>query len=326
MLRLTLIEEAIAARYAEQQMRCPVHLSIGQEAVSVGVCAALNRDDFAMSGHRSHGHYIAKGGDLTRMLAEIYGKSTGCAGGKGGSMHLVDLDCGFLGAVPIVGSTVGIATGVAFAEQRKKSGRVIVAFFGEAVVEAGILHESVNFAILHKLPIVYLCENNLFSVYSPLNVRQPDHLNITELMKAHGMRGYQGDGNNVMEVYKETKNAVAHARKGEGPSFLEFFTYRKREHCGPNFDNHLDYRAGNEYDQWMKKCPLERTAAELKLSPDDYMKLRAPIDAEIETAFATARAAPFPTLDQINTNLWAEAGYVNPYEDRTDYQLQQRTA
>jgi len=189
---------------------------------------------------------------------------------------------------------------------------VVVAFFGEAVVETGILHESVNFAILHKLPIIYLCENNLFSVYSPMNVRQPDHMDVTQLMTAHGMPGYQGDGNNVMEVYLETAKAVKHAREGKGPYFMEFATYRKREHCGPNFDNHLDYRSEEEFQDWLKKCPVERTAVELNLSQNDYISMKTKIEAEIETAFAFAKSAPFPPLEQIDQNLWAAASYKSP--------------
>ena len=155
MVRIRMVEEAIAAHYPEQQMRCPVHLSIGQEAASAGVCAALRPDDLAMSGHRSHAHYLGKGGDLPAMIAEIYGKATGCCQGRGGSMHLVDLKAGFVGAVPIVGSTIPIATGLAFADRQLKRDRVTVAFLGEAATEEGVFHESVNFASLHQLPIIF---------------------------------------------------------------------------------------------------------------------------------------------------------------------------
>src|SRR5579859_6536135 len=173
LLRLRLVEERIAELYPEQEMRCPVHLSIGQEAVAVGVCDHLEPADQALSGHRSHGHYLAKGGDLRAMLAELYGRETGCARGKGGSMHLVDLEAGFLGATPIVASTIPIAVGVAFAARLRGQPLVTVAFFGEGATEEGVFHEAANFAALHRLAVVFVCENNLYSVYSPLEVRQP---------------------------------------------------------------------------------------------------------------------------------------------------------
>jgi len=194
MVRIRLVEEAIAASYAGQQMRCPVHLSIGQEAVAAGVGAALRPEDQAMSGHRSHAHYLAKGGDLNAMIAEIYGKDTGCCRGRGGSMHLVDPAAGFMGAVPIVGSTIPIAVGLAFANRLLKRDRVTAAFFGEGATEEGVFHESANFASLHRLPIVFVCENNLYSVYSPMSVRQPAHREVFQLAAGHGIVAHQGDG------------------------------------------------------------------------------------------------------------------------------------
>ena len=164
MLYIRTVEERIADMYPEQEMRCPVHLSIGQEAAEAGSGLALERSDYALSGHRSHGHYLAKGGDLKSMMAEIYGKATGCSGGKGGSMHLIDLDAGFLGAVPIVGSTIPIGVGTAFGSKSKGENRVTMIFFGDGATETGVFHESLNFAALHKLPVVFLCENNLYSV------------------------------------------------------------------------------------------------------------------------------------------------------------------
>ena len=160
MTRIRMVEEEIAKRYPEQQMRCPVHLSIGQEAAAVGVCSALQSTDWAFSGHRNHAHYLAKGGNLKAMLAEIYGKATGCCGGKGGSMHLTDQNAGFIGATPIVGSTVPIAVGAALTAQREGNGRVVVVFLGDGAMEAGVVHESLNFAALKKLPILFACENN----------------------------------------------------------------------------------------------------------------------------------------------------------------------
>ena len=216
--------------------------SIGQEAASAGVCAALRPGDQAMSGHRSHAHYLAKGGNLNAMIAEIYGRETGCCGGRGGSMHLVDLQAGFVGAVPIVGSTISIATGLAFADRQLKRERLTVAFLGEAATEEGVFHESANFASLHRLPIVFVCENNLYSVYSPMHVRQPAHREVVQLAAAHGMMARQCDGNDPLAVCSLMRDAAVHARSGRGPVFLELKTYRWREHCGPGFDNHIGYR------------------------------------------------------------------------------------
>ena len=222
MLRIRMIEERIASLYPEQQMRCPVHLCIGQEAVSAAVCAALHQDDYVMSTHRSHRHSLAKGGSLKAFLAELYGKATGCTQGKGGPMHLMDLSVGFLGAAPIVSSTIPVAVGVAMASVMKGENRVTVPFFGEAATEEGVLHESLNYAQLKKLPVVFLCENNLYSVYSPMSVRQPKEREVYEIAKGHGMQSFQGDGNNVEEIYSLTSQAVERARRGKARPSLNF--------------------------------------------------------------------------------------------------------
>jgi pyruvate dehydrogenase E1 component alpha subunit len=298
MLRIRVIEEKIAEIYPQQEMRCPVHLCIGQEAIGVGVCANLNRDDYVLSNHRSHGHYLAKGGDLKAMMAEIYGKATGCCQGKGGSMHLVDLSAGFIGATPIVGSTIPIAVGTAFGAVMRGEKRVSAVFFGDAATEEGVFHESLNFAALEKLPVIFVCENNLFSVYSPLSVRRPEGMDIYRLAKSYGVRSYQGDGNDVIEVYKIAKRAIKLAREGRGPIFLEFKTYRWREHCGPNYDNDLGYRTENEFQEWRKRCPIERLQERMLrdgiISSEDIDCLKSEIKAEMDEAIAFAKASPFP--------------------------------
>ncbi len=298
MLRIRMVEEKIADLYPEQEMRCPVHLCIGQEAVAVGVCANLTGDDYVLSGHRSHGHYLAKGGDLKAMMAELYGKVTGCSQGKGGSMHLVALSAGFLGATPIVGSTIPIAVGAAFGSVMRGERRVMVVFFGDAAVEEGVFHESINFAALKRLPVVFVCENNLYSVYSPLSVRQPEGREIFRLAKGHGMESYQGDGNDVIEVYKLAEQAVRKARDGGGPTFLEFKTYRWREHCGPNYDNELGYRTESEFQEWKQRCPIERLKERLLgdsvLCNQDIEGMIRNLEAEIEDAVVFAKESPFP--------------------------------
>ncbi|HEY8965289.1 MAG TPA: thiamine pyrophosphate-dependent dehydrogenase E1 component subunit alpha [Candidatus Methylacidiphilales bacterium] len=305
MIRIRRVEEAIADLYPEQQMRCPVHLSIGQEGVAAAAGAAARRTDYAMSGHRSHAHYLAKGGNLRAMLAEIYGKETGCCRGRGGSMHLVDLEAGFLGAVPIVGSTIPIAVGTAFAAQRRGEDRVTLAFFGEGATEEGVFHESLNFASLHRLPVVFVCENNLYSVYSPMRVRQPAHREVFEQAAGHGVEAVQADGNDVLDAYRRMSEAITHAREGKGPVFLEFLTYRWREHCGPAFDNHIGYRTEEEYLRWKKTCPISRMEARfgdaILLSAAEETALA----AEIVDAVAFAKESPFPDPGTASHHLFA---------------------
>lgn len=309
MLRIRMVEEKIAELYPEQEMRCPVHLSIGQEAVAVGVCSALAPDDYMMSAHRSHAHYLAKGGDLKAMISELYGRVTGCCKGRGGSMHLFDLDCGFLGAVPIVGSTIPIAVGAAFGSVLKGESQVMAVFFGEGATEEGVFHEALNFAALKKLPVVFVCENNLFSVYSPLSVRQPEGNEVFLMGKAHDIDSYQGDGNDVDEVYSMTQKAVAKAREGGGPTLLEFKTYRWREHCGPYYDNDLGYRAVEEFEKWKKLCPVKRLSETMlganSISQQDLLTLEQSLSEEIMDVFSYAKQSPYPEKQSLLENIYA---------------------
>jgi pyruvate dehydrogenase E1 component alpha subunit len=308
-LRIRMIEERVRDLYAEQEMRCPTHFSIGQEAVAVGVCAHLSQDELITSAHRSHAHYLAKGGDLRAMVAELYGKATGCAAGKGGSMHLIDPSVGFLGAVPIVGSTIPIGVGAAFASVLENDPRLTVIFFGDAATEAGVFHESLNFAAIHRLPVVMVCENNLYSVLSPLEVRQPRGLEIFHLAQGHGVMSLQGDGNDVEVVYALAGRAIAHARGGEGPAFLELKTYRWLEHCGPLDDRHLGYRPEGEFEAWMARDPLrlyaERLQARGVVTDTDIGAAREAIAREIDDAVAFAKASPFPGRDQLAAHVYA---------------------
>ena len=311
LVRIRMIEEKIVELYPEQEMRCPVHLSIGQEAVPVGLCAHLRKDDQVMSTHRGHAHYLAKGGDLRRMYAEFYGKETGCDSGRGGSMHLLDLEAGFLGSVPIVGSTIPIAVGAAWASQlRGETERVTVVFFGEGATEEGVFYESINFASLKQLPVLFVCENNQYSVYSPMNVRQPAGVPVREKATAHGVPVLHGDGNDLQAVYALSRQAVAHVRSGKGPMFVEFDTYRWREHCGPNYDNTIGYRTEEEFQSWRKRCPVEAferlvTAAGV-MTATDVAGVRQEIQAEIESAVAFAKTSPFPAATEASRFTYAE--------------------
>ena len=308
-LRIRMVEEKIAEIYPEQEMRCPVHLSIGQEAIAVGVCAPLSKEDYVLSTHRSHAHYLAKGGDLKAMMAELYLRVTGTCQGKGGSMNLVDRSVGFLGAVPIVGSTIPIAVGAAFGSVMRNEPRVAVAFFGDAAVEEGVFHESINFAVLKKLPVVFVCENNFYSVHSPLSVRQPEGREIFSLVRAYGLESFQGDGNDVIAVFELAESAVARARQGDGPTFLEFKTYRWREHCGPYYDYGLGYRTENEFLEWKQRDPVARLRERLLkdgiLGHQDLEDMVHNLETEIEDAFVFAKQSPFPGKELLLDGVYA---------------------
>lgn len=308
MLRIRMVEEAIADRYKEQEMRCPVHLSIGQEATAVGACHGLKHTDRVFSTHRCHAHYLAMDGNLQAMLAEIYGKAAGCVGGRGGSMHLTDPDKGIVASVPIVASSIPLAVGAALADQIDDNKNVSVAFFGDASVEEGVFHESANFASLRKLPVLFVCENNLYSVYTPLKDRQPSR-QLVELARAHGMSCESADGNDVMAVFKATQQAVERARQGIGPTFLVFDTYRWREHCGPDFDNHIGYRAESEYETWRARCPIDASRAKLQgqglFTAADETLVVDGIKREIELAFEFAKATPLPEPSQAAAHVYA---------------------
>ncbi|MFA5250589.1 MAG: thiamine pyrophosphate-dependent dehydrogenase E1 component subunit alpha [Parachlamydiales bacterium] len=298
LLRIRLVEERIAQEYPKQQMRCPVHLSIGQEAIAVGVCNNLNREDYLFSTHRAHAHYLAKGGSLKKLIAEIYGKASGCSKGYGGSMHLIDLERGILGTTPIVAGSLPVAVGAAFKIALKAEKKIVAVFFGEGSTEEGVWSECLNFASLKKLPVLFVCENNFFSVYSPLEVRQPAVRNRVAIARAHGLLAKKADGNLLKEVYLEAKKAVNYLRSGKGPVYLEFDTYRFREHCGPHADDHLGYRKPEEVLFWQEKCPLKLFQAKLMergfLNEKQFLEMKLEIEEEIEEAFLFAQKAPYP--------------------------------
>lgn len=304
MLRIRLVEEKIAELYPAQEMRCPVHLSIGQEATAVGVCSALKNEDYVLSTHRSHAHYLAKGGNLRAMIAELYGRKGGCCMGKGGSMHLVDKSVNCY-AVPIVGSTIPIAVGTAFASLTASTPWVSVAFFGDGATEEGVFYESLNFASLKQLPVVFVCENNLFSVYSPLKVRQPENRNNIKIVDGHGIEGHQGDGNNVIEVHSLAKAAIEKARSGGGPTFLEFATYRWREHCGPYYDNNLGYRTESEFEAWKLRDPIRQIERQ-GIAESEIERMTSSIEDEISDAFSYAQNDQFPEEDMLYQHVCAD--------------------
>jgi TPP-dependent pyruvate/acetoin dehydrogenase alpha subunit len=309
MLRIRMVEEAIAERYQEQEMRCPVHLSVGQEACAVGVCAPLTTQDRMFSTHRCHAHYLAKGGDLKAMLAEIYGKAEGCIGGRGGSMHLAAPDVGLMSSVPIVASAIPLAVGASLSDKLDGNSQVTVSFIGDACVEEGVFHESANFARLHDLPVIFACENNLYSVYTRLDARQPNR-SLTALPEAHGIPTKHVDGNNLNAVRAATEWAVERARSGAGPTFLLLDTYRWREHCGPNYDNHIGYRTEAEFEKWRALDPVARARETLRaaavVNADWFDRLNSELESEIDLAFEFAKNAPLPDPALVTNFVYAE--------------------
>lgn len=291
MLLIRRVEERLAAIYPEREVRSPTHFCIGHEAVAVGVCEALGREDPVFPYYRSHGWYLAKGGDLNAMVAELFGKATGCSGGWGGSMHLIDLEAGVMGTSAIVGGSISHAAGAALAMRMRGKDSVAVVSLGDGAVEEGVFHETLNISALRKLPILFICENNLYSVDTPIADRQvqPELYRYTE---AYGIPGVRVDGNDVRAVHEAATDAAARARKGDGPTFLECLTYRFLEHCGPNEDLYLDYRSVEEVDRWRAREPLERAKGLVSEAEADEMDRE--IASRIDEALAFARSSPFP--------------------------------
>ena len=309
MHRIRAVEERIAARYSEGKMRCPTHLSVGQEAVAAAIAECVQSTDFAVSTHRGHAHYLAKGGDLKAMVAELYGKATGCSKGKGGSMHLVDLSVGFMGTSAIVGNSIPVGVGLALSAQLKGTDQISCIFFGDGTVEEGVFYESVNFAAVRRLPVLFICENNLYSVYSPLSVRQPKGRSIAAMVSAMGVNVAEGDGNDALECHKILGAAAKAVRSGQGPLFLEFSTYRWREHCGPYFDNDIGYRSQEEFEQWQSKDPIHQLEESLRQqdpsSATSFQAILSEVEAEIAEAFDYAERSPFPLAEEAYIGIYA---------------------
>lgn len=305
------VEERIAAEYQNQQMRCPVHLSIGQEFTSAIFSAAHKPGDTALSTHRAHAHYLAMSGNLDRMIAEIYGKVTGCSRGRGGSMHLVDLDVGFLGSSAIVGNSIPVGVGVGMSHKLNRNEAVCFVFLGDGAIEEGVFYESANFAALHKLPIVFICENNFYSVYTNLQSRQPLNRTLTDLVSAIGILSKKITSKNPNEALHEMEELVAYARSGSGPVFIEIETYRYVEHCGPNPDDNLNYRPAKEIISWRENDfvdSIHEFAKSNNIDLDALATIENSILQKIDKAFSAAKNDPFPTLSDTLNDIYAGAG------------------
>lgn len=306
MLRIRYCEDSLVDPIINGEIRCPVHLCTGQEAVATGVGAALEQQDYIFGNHRSHGHYLAKGGGMPELIAEIYGKESGCSKGRGGSMHLIDPQVGMLGTVPIVAGTISLALGAALASSIRKDNRVTVSFFGDGATGEGVLYESLNFAALKKLPLIFACENNFYSTHLPIEEIRVNN-RIFGIAKPFGVQSFKIDGNDVLEVYEYAQKAVEYCRKDEGPIFLEFLTYRMRGHVGTD-DNiqgtRTDIRPEAEIRKWRKKDPIkkiERYLLKNKTSTkNELLELQEQIKKEVDDAHAFAKNSPFPQKEEID--------------------------
>ncbi|OIO00875.1 hypothetical protein AUJ67_05160 [Candidatus Desantisbacteria bacterium CG1_02_49_89] len=312
MLRIRLCEERFVHPIINGEIKCPVHLYSGQEAVAAGVCAALRATDYVFGNHRSHGHFLAKGGSLKKLVAEVYCRETGCSRGRGGSMHLIDVNKGMLGSTPIVAGTISLALGASLASKIRKDRRVTVSFFGDGAAGEGVMYESLNFAALNKLPIIFVCENNLYSTHMSLRECRTKN-NIYRIGGYFGVRSYRSDGNDVLKVYERVNRAVKLCRSGNGPVFIEFMTYRMRGHVGPN-DNihglHTDIRPKKEIAEWRKKDPIRKfskyLAEEGVLSEKDLESIKEKVNKEIAGAFLFAKRSPFPKKEELGRYVFRE--------------------
>lgn len=289
-------------------MRCPTHLSVGQELVSAVFSLIAKKRDYAVSTHRGHAHYLAKGGSLKKMIAEIYGKETGTSRGKGGSMHLIDLNVNFMGTSAIVGNSIPVGVGLGLAIKLKNEKKISFVFLGDGAIEEGVFYESLNFAIVKQIPVIFICENNLYSVYSSLKVRQPSKRKIYKLAESIGVKSNVCDGNDLNKTYNQMSNAVKYVNSQKKPYFLELKNYRWLEHCGPNYDNNIGYRSEKEFQFWKKKDALIKLRYRLikNFSLKKIEKIEKSIISEINKAFEFAENSKFPSDKSLLKDVYAK--------------------
>ncbi|MBF0540197.1 MAG: thiamine pyrophosphate-dependent dehydrogenase E1 component subunit alpha [Nitrospirae bacterium] len=309
MLLIRRFEEKIRQVYSAQDMKTPVHLCIGQEAIAAGVCINLRKTDYMVTNHRGHGHCLAKGSSPKSLLSEYYGRITGCAHGKGGSMHPVDPENGILGTSAIVGGGIPIAVGTALASKLRKDGNITVVFFGDGASEEGTFHESLNFASLKKLPILFVCENNLYATNSNIKSRQPN-IDIAKKAQGYGLNGVVIDGNNVMDVYNAAKSAIEMLRDGQSPSLIEYKTYRWFGHVGPDYDHEKGLRGEEELKVWLRQCPLKSFVDQLLkdniLTLQQIDEMDNEMDETLNDAISYAKSQPYPDISELYKDLFYE--------------------
>lgn len=309
MLRIRLLEESLVEHIVKGEIKTPCHLYSGEEAVAVGICANLNKNDAILGNHRSHGHYLAKGGNLNKLTAEIYGKIDGCSRGRGGSMHVTDYKNGMLGSVPIVAGTISLAVGVATVMKIMKQKRVAVSFFGDGSTTEGVLYESLNFAALKKLPVIFVCENNLYATHMPIRECSAN-IEIYKMAK-HFMPSVRIDGNDVLKILETSKKFINDAKNNKGPAFIECMTYRLRGHVGPD-DNiqgeHTDIRGEKEVKSWTKKDPIKKFEKYLlenktinKIEKEEIYKT---INEEIEDSYQFMEKSSYPPKSELLKHIY----------------------
>ena len=295
------VEEEVARIYPSDKIKSPVHLSIGQEAVAVGVCDVLRDDDIVSGTYRGHAVYLAKGGDVNALMAELYGKSTGCAAGKGGSMHLVDMTHNVLGTSAVVGTTIPVAVGHAFAIKRRGQDRVVAAFLGDGATEEGAFYESINFAALKRLPVLFVCENNGYAIHQRIEKRWANG-NLCARVQSFGLPARCIDDGDVLEIRSAAKSALARIRAGGGPEFLECQTYRWRGHVGPEEDFDAGYRNHNEAKFWIESDQVARLAT--MIDPAERDRIDHAVARVVADAIAFAEASPIPEPGELYTNVF----------------------
>jgi TPP-dependent pyruvate/acetoin dehydrogenase alpha subunit len=299
--RIRRVEEEIARAYPTDKIKSPVHLSIGQEGVAVGVCEALETADVVFGSYRGHAMYLAKGGELKRMIAELYGKVDGCARGKGGSMHLVDVPRGVMGTSAVVATTIPNAVGYAYAMKLRKEPRVVVSFFGDGATEEGVFTESLNFAALKKLPILFVCENNRYAIHTHQSRRQAND-DICGRVKGYGVAAHRIEQNDVLALFEQTKKILPALRDGGGPQFIECMTYRWLEHVGPGEDFALGFRERAEADSWKEGDPVKRVGDKLDVAARGQVEKE--VEAEIKAAFDFAETSAFPGPEELYRHVY----------------------
>ena len=309
-LRIRMIEEAIAKEYSNQEMRCPTHLSIGQEINAVAISDCLRSDDQMVSTHRGHAHYLSKGGSLDGLIGELYGLSSGCGRGNAGSMHLVDRSCGFIGTTSIVGGTVPIGVGAAFAAKLKKEKKLVAVCFGDAALEEGVVHESMNFASVHSLPVIFFMENNLYSCYTKLETRQPKREHgFEDIARAHGMSYFHLKWDRFIDDSRALRRITSMFREDPAPIFVNCDAYRFVQHCGHEEDDHLSYRPPEEVLAFRKLDPLKCIEVELRnsefLNDETYNKIIEDINTEIKDSFSRTKEASPPQQFELGLYTYA---------------------
>lgn len=296
------VEEEVARVYPTDRIKSPVHLSIGQEFASVGVCDVLTPDDYVSITYRGHAGYLAKGGNLDAMIAEMYGKRAGCASGRGGSMHLVDLSAGVLGASAVVGTTIPVAGGFALAAKRRRRGQVVACFLGDGATEEGVFYETLNFTALHRLPILFVCENNGYAIHEPLAKRWATD-RLADRVATFGMPARAIDDGDVFTVRAAAEDAVREMRSSGGPAFLEVRCYRWLEHVGPNRDYDQGYRAAADLEPWTANDQVTRLAG--LLPADTTAAIDVEVRQRVAAAIALAEDTAFPEPEELFDHVYA---------------------